>query len=205
MHLSSYSVAGQRVFKNITTVPNLRNKSEFWGNRNLYYVKILWRLIMISQLSNPWWVFILLGIGAGIISGTLGLGSGTVIVPVLILLCGFEQQKSSQGIALAVMVPMALVGALRYWKNPEIEINAVIVGLIICGALAGVLVGTELASRLPSHTLRKVFAIYLVIVAVIMFTASPKPEKQDLGESLTNQKNVNLGEREGIKNEAPKQ
>jgi len=159
---------------------------------------------MIGQLSNPWWVFILLGIFAGIVSGTLGLGSGTVIVPVLVLICSFGQ-KSAQGTALAVMVPMALVGAARYWKNPEIEMNAAIIALIILGSLVGVLFGTELAGWLPSHTLRKVFAIFLAIVAVKMFTASPRQEQRGVGESLTNQKNVNLGERGGIKNEAPKQ
>jgi uncharacterized membrane protein YfcA len=159
---------------------------------------------MIGQLSNYWWVFILLGIFAGVISGTLGLGSGTVIVPVLVLLCDFGQ-KSAQGTALAAMVPMALVGALLYWKNPDIEIDTLVIGLITFGALAGTLAGAELASRLPSHTLRKVFAIFLVIVAIIMFTTSPRPEKQDLGESLTNQKNVSLGERVGTENEAEKQ
>ena len=158
---------------------------------------------MIGQLSNPWWVFVVLGICAGVISGTLGLGSGTVIVPVLVLLCDFEQ-KSAQGTALAAMVPMALVGALLYWKNPDIGMNTLVIGLIIFGALAGTLAGAELASRLPSHALRKVFAIFLVIVAVKMFTASPRPEQRDLGESLTNQKNVNLGERVGTENEAGK-
>jgi uncharacterized membrane protein YfcA len=158
---------------------------------------------MIGQLPNYWWVFVLLGICAGVISGTLGLGSGTVIVPALVLLCGFEQ-KSAQGTALAAMVPMALVGALLYWKNPDIEMNTLVIGLIIFGALAGTLAGAELASRLPSHILRKVFAIFLVIVAVKMFTASPRPEQRDVGESLTNQKNVDLGERGGTENESGK-
>jgi uncharacterized membrane protein YfcA len=159
---------------------------------------------MIGQLSSPWWVFILLGIGAGIVSGTLGLGSGTVIIPALVLLFSFEQ-KSAQGTALAVMVPMALVGALLYWKNPNIEMNKIVIGLIIFGALAGTLAGAELASRLPSHILRKVFAIFLVIVAVKMFTASPIEEKVVPDDSLTNQQNVNVGERGGTMNEAPKQ
>ena len=159
---------------------------------------------MIGQLSNPWWVFVLLGVCAGVISGTLGVGSGIVLIPTLVLLCSFKQ-KSAQGTALAVMVPMALVGAVRYWKNPEIEMDAAIIAFIVLGAVAGALVGTELVGRLPVNVLKKVFAIYLIIVAVIMFIASSRPEKQDLGESLTNQKNVNLGERGGIKNEAPKQ
>jgi uncharacterized membrane protein YfcA len=76
--------------------------------------------------------------------------------------------------------------------NPPRRINTAIIALIVLGALAGVLVGTELASRLPSHTLRKVFAIFLAIVAVKMFTASPRPKQQDPGDSLTNQKTVKL-------------
>ncbi|MHC4511827.1 MAG: TSUP family transporter, partial [Planctomycetota bacterium] len=91
---------------------------------------------MIALLSDPWWVFILLGICAGVISGTLGVGSGVIVVPVLVLLLGFEQ-KAAQGTALAVMVPMALLGAVRYWKNPEIEMNLVIILLFALGALAG--------------------------------------------------------------------
>ena len=158
---------------------------------------------MIGQLPNYWWIFILLGIFAGIISGTLGLGSGTIIVPTLVLLCGFKQ-KSAQGIALAVMVPMALVGAIRYWKNPEIEMNVAVIALIVLGALAGVLAGTELVSKLPGNVLQKVFAIFLAIVAVKMFIASPRPEQRDLNDILTNQKKVKLVESGGTENESGK-
>lgn len=155
---------------------------------------------MIGQLSNPWWVFVLLGICTGVVSGALGLGGGIILVPTLVLLCGFGQ-KSAQGMSLAIMVPMVLVGALRYWKNPEIEINLFIVGLIICGSLVGVLVGTELASRLPSHILRKVFAAVLVIAAIRMFMTSPEPKRPNLDNSLTEQKTVSSPEHGEINNE----
>ncbi len=75
---------------------------------------------MIGQLSNPRFVFVLLGICAGVLSGALGVGSGILLIPTLVLFCSFEQ-KSAQGMSLAVMVPMALVGALRYWKNPQMK------------------------------------------------------------------------------------
>lgn len=156
---------------------------------------------MIDQLPNPWWVFVLLGICAGVSCGLLGLGSGIILIPTLVLLCNFEQ-KSAQGMALAVMVPMALVGALRYWKNPEIEMNMVVIGLIILGALAGVLVGTELVAKLPSHILRKVFAVVLIIVAVKMLLPQKKPKRTDFGNSLTNHKIMNLVESEGTNNES---
>ena len=54
---------------------------------------------MLSQLSNPWWVFVVLGIGAGLMGGALGLGGGTLIVPTLVLVCSYGQ-KSAQGTAL---------------------------------------------------------------------------------------------------------
>jgi uncharacterized membrane protein YfcA len=144
---------------------------------------------MIGQLTNPWWIFVVLGIFAGVISGALGLGSGTIVIPALVLFCGFGQ-KSAQGTALAVMVPMALVGALQYWRNPEIEIRIFPVILIICGALVGVLFGAELASRLPGHILRKVFAAVLIIVGIRMFMISPKPRRAGLDNSTAEQKAV---------------
>ncbi len=156
---------------------------------------------MIDQLSNPWWVFVALGICAGILSGALGLGSGIILVPTLVLICGFGQ-KSAQGTALAAMVPMALLGALRYWRNPAIDINALPVGLIICGALVGALVGTELAFRQPDPILRKVFAAVLVIAALRMFMTSGKPGRESLDNNLTEQKTVNSLEHGETNNES---
>ena len=131
---------------------------------------------MIAHLYNAWPAYVVLGLGAGLVSGALGLGAGTIIVPALVLLCGFGQ-KSAQGMALAVMVPMALVGAFRYWKNPEIEVNLGVVGLIVCGALVGTLFGTELAARLASQDLRRVFAIVLVLVGIRMFWGASTPQQ----------------------------
>ena len=158
---------------------------------------------MIAQLSNPWWAFVLLGICAGVVSGALGLGSGIIIVPALVLLCSFGQ-KSAQGMALAVMVPMALVGALRYWRIPEVELNVAVLGLIVCGALVGTLAGTELAARLPSHVLRKVFAIVLIVVAARMFMMPSRPRQSGLNNNLTDQNMVNLVERGGPDNDPGK-
>lgn len=159
---------------------------------------------MIGQLSNPWWFFVLLGICAGILSGLLGLGSGIIIIPALVLLCG-SQQKNAQGMALAVMVPMALLGALRYWKNPQIEMNPAVIGLIILGALVGTLAGTELVARLPSHILRKVFAVVLVIVAVKVFMTPAKLKQSGFHDRLTGRKNTSLVKSRDAGNETAKQ
>ncbi len=152
---------------------------------------------MIGQLPGEWWSFILLGVCAGVISGTLGVGSGTVIIPALVLIWGFGQ-KSAQGMALAAMVPMALVGAIRYWRNPQVEFHGVVLVLIILGAMAGTMAGTELVARLPAGLLRKSFAVFLAMVAVRMFTAAPRAERppQNVGANHHSPvpKAINLGD-----------
>jgi uncharacterized membrane protein YfcA len=83
------------------------------------------------------------------------------------------------------MVPMALLGAIRYWHNPSIEINMVMVVFLAGGALGGVLVGTALIEHVPGHWLRKAFAVFMVIVAVRMFMMPPKrgPTRADQTDS----------------------
>lgn len=129
---------------------------------------------MAEGLASSWWVFVLLGICAGILSGVLGIGSGIVFVPVLVLLLLFPQ-KSAQGMSLAAMVPAVLVGAIRYKMNPEIEINMSYVGLLALGAVAGALVGAELVRHLPGSVLRKVFAIVIILAGIRMLMPPPRP------------------------------
>ena len=129
---------------------------------------------MFGDLANQWWIFILLGIIAGTASGLLGIGGGVIIVPALVLSATAFNQKTAQGTALAVMVPLAIVGTIRYMQNPDITISWSVVILIASGAVAGALIGTALAVRLPVHILRKIFAVLMVIVAFKMFLSKPE-------------------------------
>lgn len=156
---------------------------------------------MVGPSPGEWWVFIVLGLCAGVIGGTLGLGSGTVMIPALVLLFSFEQ-KSAQGTALAVMVPMTLVGAIRYWRNPEIELNSLVILLLALGAVAGTLAGTELAARLPAGTLRKLFAVFLVIVAARMFTISARPKETRYEKNSVNPAGAEAAERGDVNDAA---
>ena len=127
---------------------------------------------MLGQVvTHPWWAFVILGLFAGLDRGGLGLGGGVVLVPTLVLLAGFSQ-KSAQGMALTVMVPLALVGAWRYWRHETVDVNLAVVCLIAVGSLVGTLIGAELAIRLPGHVLRKVFAVCLILVAARMLIGS---------------------------------
>jgi len=127
---------------------------------------------------SPWLGYVLVGMLAGVFGSLLGVCGGILTVPILALGFGFAQ-KSAQGMSLAIMVPMALVAALRYRYGIKAEMNMMLVVLMAAGAIAGALVGTELAHVLSGGLLRKVFAVILVIVAVKMFftpdAASARP------------------------------
>jgi len=118
-------------------------------------------------------ILVLIGIVAGVVSGMLGVGSGALLIPVLVLAFAYPQ-KSAQGIALAVMTPMALIGAIRYIQNPEINVNLTTALLLAAGGIAGVFVGTELAAKLPAHVLRKIFAVFLFFISLKMFFSGGK-------------------------------
>ncbi len=145
----------------------------------------------VEQLAGTWWMFVLLGFVGGIVCGALGIGSGIIFVPALVIIFSTEQ-KDAQGVALAVMVPMAMLAAFRYWRNPNIDVNFNLVALLVVGSIGGVLIGTEIANHLPGHWLRKAFAVLMIVAAVRMFTMGPKqpgpadgtPEKPQAARTL---------------------
>ncbi len=125
---------------------------------------------------DQWLAYVFLGLLCGILSATIGIGSGIILVPVLVLLFQFPQ-KSAQGICLAAMVPMALAGALRYKFNPQIEVDLRIVAWLAVGGVVGALIGSSIAGALSGGVLRKLLAVGLLVAAARMITASPPARK----------------------------
>lgn len=116
-----------------------------------------------------------LGIGllAGLLSGLFGVGGGTVIVPLLVLLLGFDQRRAA-GTSLAAIVPTATVGVLSYALTGSV---AWIPALILAaGAVLGAQVGTWLLPRVSQVALRWAFIGFLVVVIVSLFLVIPSRE-----------------------------
>ncbi len=131
------------------------------------------------ELMEGWYLYILVGLACGVFSATFGVGSGILMIPILVLAFS-TQQKSAQGICLAVMVPMALVGAIRYRINPEIDVDMRLVGLLAIGGVVGALIGSWIAGRVPALLLRRMFAIVMIIAAVRMLVVKgPQPKPSD--------------------------
>jgi uncharacterized membrane protein YfcA len=68
-------------------------------------------------------LYIVLGILAGFLSGLIGIGGGTIVVPVLVIIFGLSQ-KTAQGTTLALLVPpIGILAAWTYYKQGYVEFS----------------------------------------------------------------------------------
>ena len=122
---------------------------------------------MNEVIQNSWYWLLLISLLGGTISGALGVGSGILIIPALVLGLGFPQ-KAAQGICLAVMVPMAFMGAYRYYINPDIKISLSVIFIMIPLAVVGAYIGAQIAAWLPAVVLKRSFGVFIIIVGARM-------------------------------------
>lgn len=111
-------------------------------------------------------LYIILGIVAGIFGGMFGIGGGTILIPALVYLFGLTQHQA-QGTTLAIMVPpIGLLAALRYYIEGNVKLG---MALFIClGFFLGGLIGAHFIQRVPDLTLKRLFGVYLALIAIRM-------------------------------------
>jgi uncharacterized membrane protein YfcA len=106
---------------------------------------------------------IVVGLLAGILSGLVGLGGGVIIVPALVFLLGFSQHQAT-GTSLGILLlPAGIFAVMNYYKKGFIDVKVVL--LIFVGFLVGGLVGSKISLSVNETTLKKVFAIALLLIA----------------------------------------
>jgi uncharacterized membrane protein YfcA len=125
---------------------------------------------MNEVVQNSWYWLLLISLLGGTLSGALGVGSGILVIPALVLGLGF-QQKDAQGVCLGVMVPMALTGAISYYVNPDIKVSLSVVLVMIPLAMVGAYLGSQIAAWLPAVVLKRCFGIFIIVVGARMLFA----------------------------------
>lgn len=109
-------------------------------------------------------IFLAVGLAAGVLSGLFGIGGGLLIVPALVLVAGFPT-KLALGTSLgALLLPVGLLGAYTYYQHGDVNVRASL--FIALGLLIGAWGGAHLAQGIPSPTLQRLFAVFIVIMAV---------------------------------------
>lgn len=144
--------------------------AEYQFVEKLRWTGIRQRARMASAIiSAMTFLYILLGLVIGVLSGIVGLGGGIMIVPALVYLFHMSQHKA-QGTSLAAL--LAPVGALAFWayyKAGNVDIKAAL--LIGLGFLVGGYFGGLWAQQLSELVLRRVFGTLLVIIGIRLLLA----------------------------------
>lgn len=111
------------------------------------------------------WILYLIGSIVGFISGILGIGGGSLVFPIMIIL-GFDAKKIA--VAVSFLVPFSTFsGFLTYLSF--VKIDWILLSITAFSAMLGGYIGNRIMHfRLDSRKIKKVIAILLYIVAFKM-------------------------------------
>lgn len=133
---------------------------------------------------NEWWMaYLALGAGAGFFAGLMGVGGGTVLVPILAMIFSAQHFPPQHVLHLALGTSMAVIlftslSSLRAHHRHGAVLWSVVFS-ITPGILAGTLLGSLLASHIPTRPLALFFALFVFAVAIQMIAnAKPHPERE---------------------------
>ena len=112
---------------------------------------------------------VILGLIVGLIVGMTSVGSGSLMVTILILLYPLLRPSVLVGTDLTQAVPMLVAGAIAHAGLGEISI-AVVVSLLI-GQIPGVILGARLSTRYDGHLLRWLLMVILAATALKLLGA----------------------------------
>jgi uncharacterized membrane protein YfcA len=100
----------------------------------------------------------------GVASGLFGVGGGVLLVPLLVLLFGFQQHTAQGTSLIALVAPVSLLAFMNY-ANAH-EVNWTVGLLIMPGVFVGGLLGGRLAHKISPRRMRQAFAIFLFVLGV---------------------------------------
>ena len=110
-------------------------------------------------------ITVAIGVATGLLAGLLGVGGGLIMVPGMTQLLKMRQHEAV-GTSLLVIIPIALVGALVLGHGHAVD---PLVGVILAVAsIGGAVLGARLTRTLTDRSLRRLFAMAVLVVGVIM-------------------------------------
>ena len=106
-----------------------------------------------------------IGLGAGLMSGYVGVGGGFIIVPLLMSFASLSMRLTSGTSLIAVMI-LAIPGTIEQALLGHVDFVA---GLAIAvGSIPGAVIGAKLVRKVPELQLRILFGCVLIVAAILL-------------------------------------
>jgi uncharacterized protein len=135
------------------------SSSYFW-KLNFHFRGLLLLPVKIILIS------VVIGLVAGLLGALCGVGGGIVIVPALVSLLGFEQQRAV-ATSLAVIIITALAATLNNARAGNL-IDWKVVAAVGAASAITAWFGSDLMRTLSNQTLTRVFGVVLVLFGTRM-------------------------------------
>jgi len=107
-------------------------------------------------------LIVLAGVFVGALSGSMGIGGGTAMVPMMVLGFGFSETLA-QGTSLAAIVPISAVGAYTHFRRGNVLVRPAIWMGLVGAPLAAA--GAFAAQQIPGSLLGRLFGLFLLFSA----------------------------------------
>ena len=117
---------------------------------------------------------VVLGFGAGILTGIMGVGGGVVMVPMMVLLLGVSQHLA-QGISMLVIIPTVMVAILKLRNSNLFEYRTAL--LLAAGSIVGSLLSSNVVQLIDGVILKRIFGVLVVYSSIRMI--SPAKAKKE--------------------------
>lgn len=118
---------------------------------------------------------IVAGVLGGIIGG-MGMGGGTLTIPLLTIFLGYNQLQA-QGVNLVAFLPMAIIAIIIHIKNKLVDFKSTWL-LAAVGSIFS-FGGALVAVRLKNDVLTKLFALFLIGLAIWQFVELKKSKQEN--------------------------
>lgn len=104
---------------------------------------------------------LIIGLCAGFVSGSMGVGGGIIVVPALVFFMGLSQHQA-QGTSLTMMMlPVGILGVINYYKAGYVKINYAL--FLMAAFILGSYLGSKFSIQLPEKTLKQIFGIFIIL------------------------------------------
>ena len=113
-------------------------------------------------------IFIIIGIAGGLIGG-MGMGGGTLLIPLLTLFTATDQHLA-QAVNLIAFIPMSTVALIIHIKNKLVEFRFVLITAL--PAVTASVLASLLSKRVEGDALGMYFGIFLMCLGVYQLVSA---------------------------------
>lgn len=117
-----------------------------------------------------YFLYVLFGVLGGLIGG-MGMGGGTILIPLLTLFLHFPQLEA-QTINLISFIPMAVVSLIIHIKNKLVDFSALL--KVLPFALVFSILSSFFALKIDGKALGTIFGVFMLVIGFVFLLSTIK-------------------------------